>query len=65
MEHESMKSMRTRALKSGVADPDLDPYVLGPPGSGSGSISDGHGSESGSFFQQAKIVRKTLIPTAF
>ncbi len=37
-----------------VADPDpdpSDPYVFGPPG-------------SGSFYNQAKIVRKTLIPTA-
>jgi hypothetical protein len=33
-----------------VADP--DPYVFGPPGSGSGS-----------FYHQAKIVEKTLIPT--
>jgi hypothetical protein len=36
-----------------VADPDpSDPYVFGPPGSGSGS-----------FYHQANIVRKTLIPT--
>jgi hypothetical protein len=34
-----------------VADPDpSDPYVFGPPG-------------SGSFYQQAKIVRKTFDPT--
>jgi hypothetical protein len=31
-------------------------YVFGPPGSGSGS---------GSFYHQAKIVRKTLIPAVF
>ncbi len=38
--------------KSSVADPDPpDPHVFGPPG-------------SGSFYHQAKIVRKTLIPTA-
>jgi hypothetical protein len=38
-------------LYSSVADPDpQDPYVFGPPG-------------SGSFYSQAKIVRKTLIPT--
>ncbi len=46
-----------------VADP--DPYVFGSPGSGSistwyGSVS---GFGSGSFYHQAKIVRKTLIPT--
>jgi hypothetical protein len=38
-----------------VADPDpnpSDPYVSGPQGSGSGS-----------FYHQAKIVSKTLIPT--
>ncbi len=36
-----------------------DPYVFGPPGSGSGSSSQRYGS--GSFYYQAKIVRKTLI----
>ncbi len=46
------------------ADPDpSDPYVLGPPGSGSGSISQRHGSGSGSFYHKGKIVRQTLIPT--
>jgi hypothetical protein len=50
------------ALRNSVADP--DPYVFGPPGSGSGSISQRHGSGSGSFYHQAKkVVRKTLIPT--
>jgi hypothetical protein len=44
-----------------VADP--DPYVFGPPGSGTGSISQSDGSGSVSFYHQAKIVRKTLIPT--
>ncbi len=38
-----------------------DPHVFGPPGSG--SISQRYGSGSGSFYQQAKIIRKTLIPT--
>jgi hypothetical protein len=50
-----------------VADPDPnpdDPYVFRPPRSGSGSISQRYGSRSGSFYHQAKIVRKTLIPTA-
>jgi hypothetical protein len=47
-------------LVSCDADPDpSDPYVFGPPGSVSGSISQSHGS--GSFYLQAKIVRKTLI----
>ncbi len=41
---------------------DPDPYVFGPPGSGFGTtISQKYGS--GSFYRQAKIVRKTLIPT--
>jgi hypothetical protein len=42
-----------------------DPYVFGPPGSGSGtgSISERYESGSGSFYHQAKIVRKTLIST--
>jgi hypothetical protein len=49
-----------------VADPDPnpDPHVFGPPGSGSGSTSQRYGSGSGPFYHQAKIVRKTLIPTA-
>ncbi len=49
-------------LESSVADPDpYDPYVFGPPGSASGSISQKYGS--GSFYHQAKIARKTLLPT--
>jgi hypothetical protein len=40
-------------------DPDpSDPYVLGPPGSG--SIIQMYGSGSGSFYHQVKILRKTL-----
>ncbi len=49
-----------------VADPDpSDPYVFGPPRSGSESVSQRHGSRPGSlsFYHQAKIVRKPLIPT--
>jgi hypothetical protein len=46
-----------------VADP--DPDVFGPPGSGSGSISERSGSGSVSFYHQAKIVRKALIPAVF
>ncbi len=41
-------------LKSSVAD--RDPYDFGPPGSG--SVSQRYGSGSGSFYDQAKIVRK-------
>jgi hypothetical protein len=45
-------------VRSSVADPDPDPdppdpHVFGTPG-----------SRSGSFYHQAKIVRKTLIPNA-
>ncbi len=40
-----------------------DPYVFGPPGSG--SISQRYGSRSRSFYHQAKIARKTLIPTVW
>jgi hypothetical protein len=42
--------------------PDPDPHLFGLP---SGSISQRYesGSGFGSFYQQAKIVRKTLIPT--
>jgi hypothetical protein len=50
-------------MTGSVADPDpSDPYVFGPPGSG--SISQRHVSVSGSFYHKGKIVRKTLIPTA-
>jgi hypothetical protein len=47
--------------KSSVGDPDLDsdPGVFGPPGSGSTSQRYG----SGSFYHQAKKVRKPLVPT--
>jgi hypothetical protein len=52
---------------TGLADQDpnpvpSDPYVFGPPGSGFISYSQRYGS--GSFYHQAKIVRKSLIPTA-
>jgi hypothetical protein len=43
--------------ESSIADPD----VFGP--HGSGSISTRYGSGSGSFYNQTKIVRKTLIST--
>jgi hypothetical protein len=45
------------SIQNSVVDP--DPYVFGPPGSGSAS----QRYESGSFHHQAKIVRKALIPT--
>jgi hypothetical protein len=52
-----------------VADPEpnpdpQDPYVFGPPGYGSQTISTRYGSGfgSGSFYNQSKIVKKTLIP---
>ncbi len=58
------KEMKAKVTIS-VAEPDpSEPYVFGPPGFGSGSISQKYGSGSGSFCHQAKIVRKTLIPTA-
>ncbi len=48
-------------LRNSVADPDpSDPYAFGPHGSGSISQNQRHGS--GSFYHQAHIVRKTLIP---
>ncbi len=49
------------SLKANVPDP--DPHVFGPPEIGSSSISQIYGS--GSFYHQAKKVRKTLIPTVF
>ena len=50
-------------VRSSVADP--DPHVFGPPGSTSQRYGSGSGSCSGfgSFYHQAKIVRKTLITT--
>ena len=52
--------------KSSDGDPGpLDPSIVTPAGSGSVSQTYGSGSGSGSgfFYDQAKIVRKTLIPT--
>jgi hypothetical protein len=60
----SLYNGHVEKVLTSVADsnPDpSDPYVFGPPGSGSGYISQRHGS--GSFYHQAKIVRKILIPT--
>ncbi len=49
-------------IKDSVAHPDpSDPYVFGSPRSGAGSVSQRYGS--GFFYHQAKIIRKTLIPT--
>jgi hypothetical protein len=66
---EAKRRFENLILSSSVADPDpnpyqvqSDPYVFWPPGSGSGSISQRYGS--GSFYYQAKVVRKTLISTA-
>ncbi len=39
----------------------MDPYVFGPPGSASESVSHKYGSGSGTIHHQAKIVRKSLI----
>ncbi len=56
-------------LADSVSDPDAypdpNPYVFGPHGSGfiSHRYGIGSGSGSGSFYHQAKIVRKTLMPT--
>ncbi len=53
----------TGLQKSSVADPDPnpEPHVFGPPGSG--STGQRYGSGSRLFYHHAKIVRKTLIPT--
>jgi hypothetical protein len=59
-----MKNIASTSVADPNPDP-LDPYVLGllDP-SVSGSIIQRYGSGSGSFYHQAKIVRKTLIPIA-
>jgi hypothetical protein len=52
--------------KTSVADTDpnpSDPYVFGPPGSRSGSISQRYRSGSGSFYHEVKKISKTFIPT--
>jgi hypothetical protein len=58
---------KTKEVKGSVENPDpdpYDPYVFGPPGSRCGSVNKRYrsGSESGYFYHQAEIVRKTLIP---
>jgi hypothetical protein len=57
--HAQESAGRLQQVECSVVDP--DPYVFGPPGPGSGSSSQWHGS--GSFYHRTKIVRKTLIPT--
>ncbi len=51
-----LKCARRRCCGSGS----IDPYVLGPSGSASGSVSHKYRSGSGPFHHQAKILRKTL-----
>jgi hypothetical protein len=59
---EQGKLKKKKIASVGDPDPDLqDPYVFGPPGSASGSISHKYGSVSGFIHHQAKIVRKSLI----
>ncbi len=54
----------SEGFQGSVADPDpSDPYVFGPLGPGSGSISQSYGS--GSFYHQAKIGRKNLSSYCF
>ncbi len=53
------QKVRDPVLTSTVADPEPDPYIFGP--LGSGSVCQMYGS--GSFYHQAKIVRKTSILT--
>jgi hypothetical protein len=55
--------LRNNIVVASVVDPDPDPHVFWPPGSGSTSQMYGSGSGSGSFYYHAKIVRKILIPT--
>ncbi len=50
-------------VRKSVPDPYPDSHIFGPPGSYSISQRYGGGSGSGSFYQKAKMVRKTLIPT--
>jgi hypothetical protein len=58
--HQATLFLPTSVPDTDPPDPP-DPNVFGPPGSGSISQTLRYGS--GSFYHQAKIVRKTLIPT--
>jgi hypothetical protein len=51
-----VKKLMPSIINSGP-DPNPDPHFFGPSGSGSIPLT------SGSFYHNAKIVRKTLIPT--
>jgi hypothetical protein len=55
--------LRVKSLKSSVPDPDPDTRVLGLPDPDQDPLVKMYGSGSGSFYYQAKIVGKTLIPT--
>ncbi len=57
----NIAALRIRRIHMFLGLLDPDPYIFGP--SGSGSISRRYGFGSGSFYNQAKIVRTTLIPT--
>ncbi len=57
--HNTSKKKNLRSVVDPDPYPDQDPYVFGPPGSASGSVSHKYGSSSGSFHHQAKIIRKT------
>ncbi len=52
-------------IKQGSSVGDLNPFVFGPAGSGFVCMRYRYGSSSGSFYHQAKIVRKTFIPSCF
>ncbi len=59
-----LKNGKGIRVEISIADPNPDPlkpYVFWPPGSGSRTGSQRYGS--GSFYHEAKIVSKTLIPT--
>jgi hypothetical protein len=59
LDHSAFTMQKSMVVTS-VPDPDPpDPHVFGPPGSGSTS----QRYRSGSFYHNAKIVRKTFIPT--
>ncbi len=53
----------TAPISVAYPDPAPDPYVFGPPGSG--SISTRYGSGSGYFYHQAKTIRENLNSYCF
>jgi hypothetical protein len=62
-EQKSNSRVGLLAVRQCCGSESIGSICFGPSGSGSESFGQRHGSGSGFFYHQAKIVRKTLIPT--